>query len=123
LSARDDIRRRNPSRSKPFSEWQGLCDGQKQGYEQSTISKKEEQTMNKTLTTLAAGALALALIVPAYAGTSSPASSPTSSPTPSVTQTKAPVGKTTLKKGKHGKKGTQKKQNSATAPAPASATH
>jgi hypothetical protein len=119
LSARDDIRRRNPSRSKPFQEWQGLCDGQKQGYEQSTISKKEEQTMNKTLTTLAAGALALALIVPAYAGTSSPASSPT----PSVTQTKAPVGKTTLKKGKHGKKGTQKKQNSTAAPAPASATH
>jgi len=74
--------------------------------------------MNKTLTTLAAGALALALIVPAYAGTAAP--SPSS--TPSVTHAKSPVGKATLKKGKQGKKGTQKKQNSTTAPAPAPAT-
>ncbi|TAL09428.1 MAG: hypothetical protein EPO02_10120 [Nitrospirae bacterium] len=74
--------------------------------------------MSRTLNTLAAGALALALIVPAYAGTSAPAPSST----PSVTQAKAPVGKTTLKKGKHGKKGTQKKQHSTTAPAPAPST-
>lgn len=89
----------------------------KQVREQSTISMKEEQTMNTMRTTLAAGALALALIVPAYAETPSPA--PAS--TPSVTQAKAPVGKTTLKKGKHGKKGTQPKQNSTTAPAPSTA--
>ena len=78
--------------------------------------------MNKTLTTLAASALALALIVPAYAGTSAPVPSST----PSVAQTKSPVGKVTMKKGKHGKKGTQKKQKSATtapAPATAPATH
>ncbi len=93
----------------------------KQVREQSTISMKEEQIMNTIRTTLAAGALALALIVPAYAETPSPAPSST----PSVTQTKAPVGKTTLKKGKHGKKGTQPKQNSTAAPAPstAPATH
>lgn len=74
--------------------------------------------MNKTLTTLAAGALALALIVPAYAETSSPAPSST----PSVTHAKSPVGKVTMKKGKHGKKGTHKKQTgTTTAPAPATA--
>ena len=75
--------------------------------------------MNKTLTTLAAGALALALIGPAYAGTSAPAPSST----PSVAHVKSPVGKVTMKKGKHSKKGTQKKQNSTTAPAPAPVTH
>ena len=74
--------------------------------------------MNKTLTTLAAGVLALALIVPAYAGTSAPASSST----PSVTHAKSPVGKVTMKKGKHGKKGAHKKQTATTAPAPAPAT-
>jgi hypothetical protein len=89
----------------------------KQVREQFTDRAKEEKTMSKTLNTLAAGALALALIVPAYA--ESPAPAPSS--TPSVTQTKAPVGKTTLKKGKHGKKGTQPKQNSTTAPAPSTA--
>jgi hypothetical protein len=73
--------------------------------------------MNKTLTTLAAGALALALIVPAYAGTSAPAPSST----PSVAHAKSPVGKVATKNVKHGKKGTQKKQNSTTAPAPAAA--
>ena len=73
--------------------------------------------MNRTLNTLAAGALALALIVPAYAGTSAPIASST----PSVTHAKSHAGKVALKKGKHGKKGTQKKQTSATAPAPAAA--
>lgn len=76
--------------------------------------------MHKTLTTLAAGALALALIVPAYAGTSSP----TPSSTPSVTHAKSPVGKVTMKKGKHGKKGANKKQTgTTTAPATPPATH
>ena len=77
--------------------------------------------MKNTFTTLAAGALALALIVPAYAGTSAPAPSST----PSVTHAKSHAGKVTLKKGKHGKKGTPKKQTSTTAPAPtpAPATH
>ena len=69
--------------------------------------------MNKTLTTLAAGALSLALIVPAYAGTSAPASSPT----PSVAHAKSPVGKVTMKKGKQGKKGAHKKQTATMAPA------
>lgn len=74
--------------------------------------------MNRTLATLAAGVLALALIGPAYAGTSAPAPSST----PSVTHVKSHAGKVTLKKGK---KGTQKKQTSTTAPAPstAPATH
>ena len=76
--------------------------------------------MNKTLTTLAAGALSLALIVPAYAGTPSPAPSST----PSVTHTKSPVGKVTMKKGKHGKKGANKKQTgTTTTPATPPATH
>lgn len=76
--------------------------------------------MNKTLTTLAAGALSLALIVPAYAGTSSPAPSST----PSVTHAKSPVGKVTMKKGKHGKKGANKKQTgTTTAPVTPPATH
>ena len=76
--------------------------------------------MNKTLTTLAAGVLSLALIVPAYAGTSSLAPSPT----PSMTHAKSPVGKVTMKKGKHGKKGAHKKQTgTTTAPATAPATH
>ena len=68
--------------------------------------------MNRTLTTLAAGALALALIVPAYAGTSAP----TPSSAPSVTHAKSHAGKVTLKKGKQGKKGTQKKQTGTPAP-------
>ena len=71
--------------------------------------------MKNTFTTLAAGALALALIVPAYAGTSAPIASST----PSVTHAKPHVGKVTLKKGK---KGTQKKQKSTTSPAPAPST-
>jgi hypothetical protein len=76
--------------------------------------------MNKTLTTLAAGVLALALIVPAYAQTSSPAPSST----PSVTQEKPSVGKVSTKKGKHGKKGAHKKQTgTTTAPATAPTTH
>lgn len=76
--------------------------------------------MNKTFTTLAAGALALALIVPAYAETSSPAPSST----PSATQEKSPVGKVAMKKGKHGKKGAHKKQTgTTTAPATPPATH
>ena len=78
--------------------------------------------MNQLRNTLTACALSLALIVPAYAGTSAPAPSST----PSVAHAKSHVGKVTMKKGKHGKKGTQKKQNSATtAPAPATtpATH
>jgi hypothetical protein len=82
-------------------------------------ASKEEQTMNRTLTTLAAGVLALALIGPAYAETSAPAPSST----PGVTHAKSPVGKVAPKNVKHGKKGTQKKQNSTTAPAPAPATH
>lgn len=87
---------------------------------QFTDRAKEEKTMSKTLTTLTACALSLALIVPAYAGMSAPAPSSI----PSVTQTKAPVGKITLKKGKHGKKGVNKKQTGTTpAPATAPATH
>ncbi len=76
--------------------------------------------MNKPLPTLAAGALSLALIVPAYAGTSAPAPSST----PSVAHAKSPVGKVTMKKGKHGKKGANKKQT-GTPPPPATppATH
>ena len=72
--------------------------------------------MKNTFTTLAAGALALALIVPAYAGTSAPAASSA----PSVTHAKSHAGKVTLKKGK---KGTQKKQTGTPTPAPAPATH
>ena len=81
--------------------------------------------MNKTLTTLAAGALALALIVPAYAGTSAPAPSSTSS----VAHAKSHVGKVIMKKGKHGKKAANRKQHKAAAPvttpapAPAPVTH
>ena len=74
-------------------------------------------TLRNTLTTCA---LSLALIVPAYAGTSSPAPSST----PSVAHAKSPVGKVTMKKGKHGKKGANKKQT-GTPPPPATppATH
>ena len=75
--------------------------------------------MKNTFTTLAAGVLALALIVPAYAGTSAPIASST----PSVTHAKSHAGKVTMKKGKHGKKGTHKKAAVTTAPSPAPATH
>ena len=76
--------------------------------------------MNQLRNTLTACALSLALIVPAYAGTSAPAPSST----PSVTHTKSPVGKVMMKKGKHGKKGANKKQTgTTTAPATAPATH
>ena len=76
--------------------------------------------MNQLRNTLTACALSLALIVPAYAGTSAPAPSST----PSVTHTKSPVGKVMMKKGKHGKKGANKKQTgTTTTPATPPATH